>query len=184
MKVVPLIARLLGYSEYAEEVARAKRATAPKIPATTTQAPSMQRILNRDAAEDERWFNRPIPEGWKAKETPPRELTEQEVWLYRWMQHKRPDRNSVGQPDLPELSADKRDRGVAAFMSAIGSGLTYAELPKEDKARVKNYYFESLTSLLDDAHAQSVLSEMLTAKANGDEAKVDALVEAALTEKV
>jgi hypothetical protein len=149
VKIIPMTFRDIIHKAYAERVGAAKR-TSWRKPVTTTQEPSTQAILTRDPSKDAEHFNRTDPANWKAvpnaKTTEEaigaRAITSYEKYVYKWLQHKTTERNTVGESLSSGVDEERRRRAVSAFMAACGTGRKYSELTPDERKRVKSYFLD------------------------------------------
>lgn len=143
MKIVygPFI-RTLEEQLYFDEMVERLRKENPKRPATTTQAPSTQRTLERNELDDITYWSRPLPppEKWKAnpsaktieERVQPRPLDPREIELFE--RTRRRPKNSEGSSIKSSVTPLLRERAIEAFVYTPPARVTEAEV----KARAVN----------------------------------------------
>jgi len=96
----------------------------PKRQGTTNQAPSTMRNLSRDPKEDEKWFNRPMPEDWKC------EVTHRPIAPDEYSAHKatQSSRNTLGESKKSATTITGRDRAIQGFIYSPPAKVTKKEV--------------------------------------------------------
>lgn len=98
-----------------EKLIEQKRALNPSPKKDPTQFASVDRVMNMTDEELEAYRNRPLPnkENWK-REILERAITPQEYAIHKGIQ--RSEKNMIGQIEIHELPAEKKEAAVQAFM--------------------------------------------------------------------
>lgn len=115
-----------------------------KIPPTTTQCASTQAVLDRDPSKDAEYWNRSIPENWKAvpdadlstpegrdKAVAKRNVDPTEVAIAE--DARRKSKNTIGDSEASSVTPEKRERGIWAFTYSKPVQLTPEQLKKVTK---------------------------------------------------